>query len=245
MKTLSNSELITVWERGVCDHPLDRALILLSAYSCESADALARLDIASRDTRLIEMYTHLFGPDLHAFGHCPACKQPLEYTLSANKLLESVPAPNPEAFAVKSDSFSMQLRLPDTLDLRALAGCSDHESALKLLSERCVVEAMLDGAPVEPGTLSPQMIETVSSALEAANSRAEILLNLNCSACHHAWQVTLDIERFLWARLASTAKHLLHEVHTLASAYGWRESDILSLSTARRQAYVEMTCPTF
>jgi hypothetical protein len=31
----------------------------------------------------------------------------------------------------------------------------------------------------------------------------------------------------------------------LASAYGWREPDILSLSPARRQTYVEMACPTF
>ena len=72
-----------------------------------------------------------------------------------------------------------------------------------------------------------------------------MLVNLSCAACSHAWQVTLDIERFLWTKVCATAKRLLRDVHTLASAYGWREPDILSLSSTRRQIYVEMACPTF
>jgi hypothetical protein len=32
----------------------------------------------------------------------------------------------------------------------------------------------------------------------------------------------------------------LREVHTLAWAYGWREADILAMSPARRQFYIEL-----
>jgi hypothetical protein len=32
----------------------------------------------------------------------------------------------------------------------------------------------------------------------------------------------------------------LRDVHELASAYGWRESEILALSPQRRQAYLEL-----
>jgi hypothetical protein len=45
---------------------------------------------------------------------------------------------------------------------------------------------------------------------------------------------------YLWAEVHSWALRTLHEVNVLASAYGWRESDILALSQWRRQAYLEM-----
>jgi len=35
-------------------------------------------------------------------------------------------------------------------------------------------------------------------------------------------------------------RRLLVEVHALASAYGWSEQEILSLSDARRRLYLEM-----
>ena len=36
------------------------------------------------------------------------------------------------------------------------------------------------------------------------------------------------------------ARRLLLDVHQLASAYGWSEMEILSLSATRRNAYLEM-----
>ena len=39
------------------------------------------------------------------------------------------------------------------------------------------------------------------------------------------------------------ALRTLAEVHRLASAYGWREQDILALSPARRQLYLGMVGP--
>jgi hypothetical protein len=40
--------------------------------------------------------------------------------------------------------------------------------------------------------------------------------------------------------LNAAATRLLHDVHTLASAYGWSEGDILAMSEARRARYVAM-----
>ncbi len=49
-----------------------------------------------------------------------------------------------------------------------------------------------------------------------------------------------DVVSFFWSEICVQAKRLLREVHTLARAYGWREADILNMSTARRQFYLEM-----
>ena len=40
--------------------------------------------------------------------------------------------------------------------------------------------------------------------------------------------------------IAGRALRLLGHVHALARAYGWREADILAMSPARRQVYLDL-----
>jgi hypothetical protein len=243
----SNSDMIALWERGTGEHPVNRALMLLAACSpSESQDELARLSIGARDARLLAIYESLFGPSLYAFAHCPACNEPLEYTLPTQELTAWTASPGaPAPLTVDDGRISLRLRLPDSLDLRAVSACTEPELAAKMLTERCIVQATCGGQPVSPADLPPGITQTISSALAAADPGAEMLIDLNCAVCSHAWQVTLDIERFLWSKISATAKRLLRDVHALASAYGWREPDILALSTVRRQTYLEMAWPTF
>ena len=79
-----------------------------------------------------------------------------------------------------------------------------------------------------------------AACLAKADPQADVLINLHCAACQHPWQVALEIECFLWAKLNALAKRLLREVHVLAQTYGWRETDILAMSAVRRQIYLEM-----
>lgn len=76
--------------------------------------------------------------------------------------------------------------------------------------------------------------------MAAADPLAETLLSLHCSDCGSEWQETLDLVAFLWAEIEARARRLLLEVHAFASAYGWTESEILSLSGNRRALYFEM-----
>ena len=80
------------------------------------------------------------------------------------------------------------------------------------------------------GDGEPQMAEV--------DPQANLQLDLSCPACGHRWQVLFDIGSFFWSELNAWAQRLLAEVHVLASAYGWREADILNLSPSRRQFYL-------
>jgi hypothetical protein len=73
-----------------------------------------------------------------------------------------------------------------------------------------------------------------------ADPQADVQLALTCPACGHQWEATFDIASFFWSEIDSWAHRILREVHTLASAYGWREADILAMSPQRRQLYLEM-----
>ena len=94
--------------------------------------------------------------------------------------------------------------------------------------------------PVAIGDLPGEIAAQIAEQIERADPGADISLNLICPACDHRWQITFDIVTFFWAEINHLAKRLLREVHTLARAYGWREADILAMSAARRQAYLEM-----
>jgi hypothetical protein len=49
-----------------------------------------------------------------------------------------------------------------------------------------------------------------------------------------------DIVPYLWTEINAWAMRLLREIHSLATAYGWREADILAMSAVRRHWYLEM-----
>jgi hypothetical protein len=239
MRALSASEVLAAWEAGTRQHPVDRALTVLSACSGESRDRLARASIGRRDAWLLQAYEHLFGATLEAFAECPRCSERLEYNLPVRGFAEGE-ADFSDEVALSAGDVSLRMRLPDSLDLAAIRECSDTAFAGRLLAERCIVEARRGDTPISAAELPEAIVDQVSARLAEADPRAEILIDLTCAACRHSWQVLLDIESFLWARLNSLAKRLFVEVHTLASAYGWSEADILAMSGVRRQAYLEM-----
>jgi hypothetical protein len=88
--------------------------------------------------------------------------------------------------------------------------------------------------------LPENIVTTLNEAMAKADPQAVTELRLECPACQHTWTSVFDIVSFLWRELDHWAKHLLLAVHRLASAYGWREEDILAMSTWRRQVYLEM-----
>lgn len=240
MRCLSASELVNAWESGLDRHPVSRALALLACCSDHSRDTLAALPIGRRDALLLEVYERLFGPAMDAFAECPACSEPLEYSLVAADLRGPLKAPFENELMLDTHGFQLHLRLPNSEDLERAGRFNDLSTARRFLLESCIAEASHAGSPIPNSAVPDSLSEEIEACITQADPQTEILIRLCCSACQHSWQVLFDIERFLWVKFSALAKRLLREVHTLARAYGWSEADILSLSASRRQAYLEM-----
>ena len=84
------------------------------------------------------------------------------------------------------------------------------------------------------------MIDTVSQRMAVADPQADVRLAMTCPACGHKWKAIFDIVSFFWSEIDSWVKRTLHEVHVLASVYGWSEAEILHMSAWRRQSYLAM-----
>lgn len=242
MQALSAQQLLRIWEVGVTQHPLDRALtILATAFPATPRETCAMLSIGQRDSYLLWLRELTFGPQLNSYAECSHCQERLEFTLPVADLrVAGTNVTGEQPYELAAENHQVSFRLPDSRDLAAAAVCKDTASARQVLLERCVLQANRNDTPVSIGELPAGVVERLAAQMATCDPQAEVLLDLRCPACDHGWQVLFDIVTFFWTEIAAQAKRLLHEVHLLARAYAWAEADILAMSAWRRECYLNM-----
>ena len=244
MRPLSSHEIVKVWEMAQDQPPQERALALLSVACPDMThDELAGLSIAQTDALFLNLREETFGQNLSGFAECPHCRERLEFKMTTGDIRgrpNSEPVEKEYSFELPEEDLSLRFRLPTSLDLSLVAGCGNVQEARGLLVKRCVSQVRRQGAPVPVEELPGEVIHRLAERMAECAPQSEVLLDLHCPRCHHHWQILFDIAAFLWTEVTTQAKRLLREVHALASAYGWREGDILSMSHVRRQFYLEM-----
>lgn len=224
-----------VWERGQQATPLQRALLILQALTPEASwQELCCLPLGERDARLLEAREALFGPHLQALTHCPACHERLELSLRVAELRLGQPSTRQ---TLEHGACRVVLRPLDSQDLASALSSADPARTLTL---RAIEEASCQGQTVEATALPPEVLGAVADRLPQTDPQADLELKLGCPACQHTWVAPFDTVAFVWRELNAWALRTLADVHRLASAYGWREGDILALSPTRRQFYLGM-----
>jgi hypothetical protein len=239
MHALTAVEIIRAWEWGQDKHPLDRGLLLLALAQPElSREQLAALSIGQRNARLLSLRVLTLGPQLQGSARCPGCATALGFTFDAAALQQ--PEPAGLVYALQTEGFDLTFRLPNSLDLVAVAGCDAVNAARTLLIERCLLNAQFDGQPIAPAELPETALAALAEAVAECDPQAEVRFKLSCADCGHAWSAVFDIVAFLWAELSTLAQRLLLDTATLARSYGWSEAEILTMSAARRQFYLQV-----
>lgn len=233
--------LLGVWDAGHAQRPEQWALTALAfAEPGSDIDALARLSIGQRDASLLAWRSALFGSKLGVVEQCPHCREQLEVDLEVTDLLLQEPPRVVGDFTLQAEACTVRVRLPNSLDLIAAAGCADMAAAQSLLIDRCVLDARRGDERIAGTALPSAVISAISERMTELDPQAELRLNLHCAACRNEWTVVFDILPFLWRELNDWALRVLHEVHRLAAAYGWGETEILAMSAARRRSYLAM-----
>lgn len=250
MRPLNAAELLNVWEYGLNQPTLQRALIIIAAASPElDSHAVAKLSIGGRDARLLKLREWMFGPLLLNTAQCPQCEERVEWEgkTSDLRMQSFTDTKLEEEFSLEVDGYQLCFRLPTSLDITAVMALiqsesdnSDNTIGTKALVKKCVVSADRAGTVCDPAELSQLVLDALSQKFEELDPQADIRIALTCPQCSHQWQVQFDIVSFLWTEINSWAERILRTIHRLASAYGWTERDILTLSPVRRQLYLGM-----
>jgi hypothetical protein len=241
MQPLSAPELLNLWENGQGRSSVERALLLLEASDPETGmDALASLSIGQRDGRLLTLREWIFGPTVVSLTSCPQCGECLEQTFA----IEDVRVPKAmecsSSLSVEADGYVVQFRLPNSQDLAAIIRTADVREARQRLAEQCILAVSHVSEQDPIGPIPESAIQAVAERMAQVDPQGDIQLALSCPSCSRQWEESFDILSFLWSELTAWSTRMLDQVHRLASAYGWREADILEMSPSRREFYLSM-----
>ena len=143
MRNPSSEEILAIWEAGLAEHPLDRALTIAAAFSGQPKSTIAQLPIVVRDTLLFQARERVFGSSLDTYAECPSCGGSLEFAFSINELplsrcgeLEIAGAAGMVFETIDGAAY----RLPNGFDLAAIVDTNDPEEAERLLVRRCAAK---------------------------------------------------------------------------------------------------------
>ncbi|WP_329214398.1 hypothetical protein OG352_04065 [Streptomyces sp. NBC_01485] len=246
---LTEANVLEVWEGGLGGTPAARSLLLASVAAPTGQD-VADLPLSAVNALLLELRCGAFGDALPCAADCPQCGDSLDVTVAAGELrpcavssdADAGPSAGPSAGAggrvpatatLTTDGMTVTFRALTGRDVRAVDATAPR--ARRSLLRRCVVHV----SPPPVDDLPDEVLEQVARLLPELDPGADTVLVLNCPQCEHRWEAALDIGDHLWTEVSGYARKLLHEVHSLARAYGWSEADVLSISPARRQFYLE------
>jgi hypothetical protein len=247
MRIPSAHDLVRIWELGQDKPGWYQALLLLAAAFPERAHGeLAALPLGVRNQCLFTLRARLIGQRMDACVNCPDCGEALEFSLGVDDLCPDPPPSLDTALLAAparrftADGIELTLRLADSRDLEAISRFSRFDHPARDLACRCVESACCEQTVLAPDELDETVLDLVAEHLAELDPLAERRLALDCNACGHTWSALFDIMSFLWAELSARAQRLLGEVHVLASNYGWREADILHMTSVRRQRYLDL-----
>jgi len=235
---LSAAELLQAWETALPQRPLERALTLLAAaFPYVPRDELLQQALGRRNAQLVELRASLFGSAITGLADCPQCGERISLEFDLDDLRSDVPLLATQVVTI--DDFSVTCHVPGTHDLLLIANVAPDEMRERLL-RHCLETARRGDQPFPIDQLPAHVLDHIAHTLAEVDPQADVQMALACPACGHAWQVSFDIAGFLWAEINAWAQRMLHDNHVIASAYGWRESEILALSPWRRQRYLEL-----
>jgi len=253
MRDMSAADLLSVWERVLGRPPVHQALALLeAAYPECPPERLAGLSIGQRDSYLLALHEHWFGPGLTGVTTCPQCQAPVELGFSVSDIRvtqppeTTVPSQPSRAISMRAEGYAVQLRLPTSLDLMSMGRDMEAaEGAGEQLLRRCLLSAVRESrdgevVPVDVAQLPAMLIDAIAGEVNAADPQADTRLGLSCPACAHSWHAAFDIVTYLVTEVHAWARRQLSEIHDLARAYGWSEAEILAMTPTRRRAYLEL-----
>ncbi|MEU2450516.1 hypothetical protein ABZ605_10690 [Streptomyces sp. NPDC012765] len=250
MRTLPAGEVLRLWDECRDASPQTRALALAAAADDDTVCAVppAERPIGRITAQLLRLRNALAGPLMTATVGCPGCCGTVEFQATTEALLaledKIVDSPPP----LLHGGYEVAWRCLSYGDLRAVAElpesdeADDPDSGALLLLERCLLGLRHEERTRAPSAadLPGAVREALTGAMSSADPLADLLVDLRCPDCEHAFTADLDVAAFVWAELESRGRQLLLDVDVLARSYGWSESEVLALSEPRRASYLRI-----
>lgn len=160
-------------------------------------------------------------------GRCRSCDAAYDMGVDIAALPVKAPEGSFPEVAVKTSAGRRRFESPNGFHEEAVAGGGNGDPRGRLVALAC-----LDG----PADWTARDLARIEAALEAGAPEAAEEAACACPACGEATTARIDPLAFAFPR----ENDLVGEIHRMASAYHWREADILALPSPRRRRYLDL-----
>lgn len=219
------------------------ALVLVSRLVETAGDRLAAWDalpIPDLDALLLLIRRTVFGDRIQTDARCAdaSCGSRIDVDFSIEAYVAHH-APRIPRNVMLSDEgpdrlswcrlrgSDIRFRLPLVADRMAVAGTNNPALAL---ARRCM----------QPPNLPVSQQRRVEQAMAALAPSLSHELEGRCPDCGAPVVLYFDIQAFALAELRDQARYVYDDVHLIARAYQWSETEILALPRSRRITYAEL-----
>jgi hypothetical protein len=199
-----------------------------------SQDRVGRLSAGSREWLVQRAAAVFHRGEIWYESRCSRCDAPYDLSCDLDALPMKQPGEGFPMIVVSTSKGDCAFEVPNGMHEEVLAASGlQGESARRRLLELVA----LDEAAAELARRAPiEELDRVDLALEevAAESAAEAICA--CPSCGKQTSACIDPLLFAFPRVAD----LLHDIHVIASAYHWRQGEILELGSGLRRTYLEL-----
>ena len=193
----------------------------------------ARLTVSDCDRLYASIYRQYFGDRVEGRARCATCHEPFDLSFLLPALVDDLAArqsraAGPDERGIFTAPDGRRFRLPTAGEQVEVRGIGTDEAVAALLA-RCVVE----GDPLRDA-------DTIEDAMAQAGALLDVDLDAVCPHCDAAQTVRFDMQSYLFRTLAHEKRFLLHEVHRIATAYGWAYDETMRLPREDRRRFVQL-----
>jgi hypothetical protein len=237
--------------------PLERNTRLLErcVLGLRHEQDVSQLSLGDRETLLLHARRLTFGGQIDCVLPCPECRERMDFRLQIERLLLHRDAGAParyfeEIVEAGGKRFRVRFRVPCGADLEDGLRPPQRKptEAVEVVLARCVEWVRLEGELSNGSALAAIPIEELPAGLPSKISermaeldpQAETTLQLACPACQHSFTTCFDIGDYFFRELRAREHCRYQEVHQLALAYHWSETEILSMSPRKRRMYLDL-----
>ena len=228
---------------------LARCVTHLGGSECDGSEQIRSLPMGDREALLLHIRRLTFGDRIPCTLHCPSCAALMDFELQAHELLLSAEQHpeqyHEEPFRAGDATLRVRFRVPCGADLEpAIHAQRTASEAASSVLNRCVEWVRREYAPGDENLPAaqwpPQLAEQIAARISALDPQAEIILQLRCPACGHEFSSLFDVGDYFLRELAAAERQLYYDVHRLALAYHWSETEILNMTPRKRKLYLEL-----
>ncbi len=183
---------------------------------------------------LLQQAAHRFSPGLTWFeASCRNCGQAYDLSL----LLADAARHQPEGWQTEIEVHTSlgkrSFAIPNGAHEEAYARMGRRSDPRRSFAALC---GLSNRSREESARFDEHDLTLIDEALEAASPDVSDIIRATCPTCGLETSARIDPLLFAFPQEGN----ILHEIHLIASGYGWRHDEILELSSRHRSFYAKM-----